>query len=112
VKGHRAIPGAPKYRGFSMSVARLSVVPAEEIANSSAMRAGRLYAEARAAALEQVRLLEGRLATVAALAAEIAEGGDVYPAGIRDLCRRMSEEITQRAQTLGAVAGRALDPPH
>jgi transglutaminase-like putative cysteine protease len=95
-----------------MSVPRLSVVPTEETVDTPAARAGRLYAEAQQAAYEQVHVLETSLERVVALAAEIAGGGDVYPAGVRDLCRRMSEEVRQRGQTLDAIASRGLDRAH
>jgi hypothetical protein len=92
-----------------MSVPHLSVVRSEEHRNSPAARAAELYAEAQAAAFEQVRVLEEGLSKVVGLAAEIAEGGDVYPAGVRDLCRRMGEDLTQRSLTLDAIASRSLD---
>lgn len=93
-----------------MSVSHLSVVRAEEIQdNSPAARAVQLYAEAQAAAFDQIRVLEAGLAKVVTLAGEIADGGDVYPAGVRDLCRRMGEDISQRSMTLEAIAARALD---
>ena len=92
-----------------MSVPHLSVVRSEENRNSPAARAAELYAEAQTAAFEQVRLLEESLTRVADLAAEIADGGEVYPAGIRDLCRRMVGDLTQRSLTLDAIASRALE---
>jgi hypothetical protein len=95
-----------------MSVPRLSVVPTEDTIDTPAARAGRLYAEAQQAAYEQVHVLESGLSKVVVLAAEIAEGGDVYPAGVRDLCRRLSEDLNQRALTLDAIATRTLDQTH
>ncbi|HTK36159.1 MAG TPA: hypothetical protein VL358_12855 [Caulobacteraceae bacterium] len=95
-----------------MSVPRLSVVQTEQTIDSPAARAGRLYAEAQQAAYEQVHVLEEGLAKAVALAGEIAEGGDVYPAGVRDLCRRLGEELTLRSQTLDAIASRARDRSH
>jgi hypothetical protein len=92
-----------------MSVPHLSVVRVDDSTETPATRATRLFAEAQGAALEQVHALESALALVASLAGEIAEGGDVYPAGVRDLCRRMAEEISLRAQTLDALAVRTLD---
>ena len=95
-----------------MSVPHLSVVHVEDKVDSPAARAINLYAEARQAAFEQVRVLELGLATVVALAGEIAEGGDVYPAGVRDLCRRMGEDLALRTQTLSALASRAQERQH
>jgi hypothetical protein len=95
------------------SVPHLSVVRVDENPDSPAARANRLYAEAREAAMEQVRQLEGGLASAIALASEIADGGDIYPAGVRDLCRRLGEDLSLRSQTLEAIAQRALErAPH
>ena len=92
-----------------MSVPHLSVVHVEEKPDSPAARAAQLYAEAQAAAFEQVRVLEDGLASVVSLAAEIAEGGEVYPAGVRELCRRLGEDLAMRSRTLDAIATRALE---
>lgn len=75
---------------------------------TAAARAQRLLAEARAAAMEQVQELDAALAGVAELSAQVAEGGDAYPAAIRDLCRRLSEETPLKAQTLQVIATRSL----
>ena len=67
-------------------------------------RASRLMAEARAAAREQVEVLEVAMSEVISMANEISDGGDAYAPGLRDLCRRLAEEVAQRGQTLGAIA--------
>ncbi len=67
-------------------------------------RASRLMAEARAAAHEQIEVLEQAIADVIALANEISGGGDAYSPGARDLCRRLADEVAARAQTLSAIA--------
>jgi hypothetical protein len=90
-----------------MSVPQLSIVRADTGLETPAARAERLYAEARTAAFEQVDRLEVELARAVALAGQIADGGDVYPPGVRDLCRRLAEEVGQRAQTLDVIAERA-----
>jgi hypothetical protein len=66
-------------------------------------RAQRLMAEAREAADEQIQALAASLQTVMELAAEIAVGGDAYPAGVREMARRMAEEVQGRSQTLEAI---------
>ena len=68
-----------------------------------ARRAQRLMAEAREAADEQVQMLEASLQAVVELAAEIAVGGDAYPAGVREMARRLVEEVQGRVQTLEAI---------
>jgi hypothetical protein len=83
-----------------MSAQLQLVAPAVE---SPAKRAQRLLAEAREAAEEQVFALETALNTVSELAAEVAAGGDAYPAGVRELARRLAEEIGGRIQTLDAI---------
>ena len=91
-----------------MSVPQLSIVRKDQTVDSPAARARRLYTEAQAAAFEQVKALENALATVVRFASEIADGGDVYPAGVRDLCRRLGDDLSQRTQTLDAITQRAL----
>ena len=93
-----------------MSVPKLVVVPPEIAAETPAARAVKLYAEARGAAMEQVRIVEDSLAKVIALSAEIAEGGEVYPVGVRDLCRRLADDLASRVATLDALAQRNLEP--
>ncbi len=92
-----------------MSVPKLVVLQPDIAEESPAARAAKLYAEARGAAMEQVRIVEDSLAKVVALSAEIAEGGDVYPVGVRDLCRRLAEDLAARTATLDALAQRNLD---
>jgi hypothetical protein len=94
--------------GVSMSVPQLFVIQPDQSPDSPAARAHRLYAEARAAAMEQVRAVEQSLARVIVLAEEISEGGDVYPAGVRDLCRRLGDDLTARTNTLESLAQRNL----
>ena len=66
-------------------------------------RVKRLMAEARGAAREQVVELEAVLARAALLSAEVAGGGDAYPAGVRDVCERLAAEIESRAQQIAAI---------
>lgn len=68
-----------------------------------ARRAQRLMVEAREAASEQIQALEASLQTVVEIAAEVASGGDAYPAGVRDLARRLVEETQGRTRTLDAI---------
>ncbi len=84
-----------------MTLSQLTIVPA--VPETPAARAARLMTEAKQAATEQVVALEEALAAVTQLAHEIAEGGEAYPVGVRDLCRRMAEDVAHRAQTLDAL---------
>jgi hypothetical protein len=71
-----------------------------------AQRVRRLSCEARQLASEHVETLIARTAAVAQTAAEIAEGGEAYPPGVRDLARRTAEDCQARAQTLEALLKR------
>jgi hypothetical protein len=71
-------------------------------------RIRRLQAEARQLAKDHIRLLSSQLVAVEQMAAEIAEGGEAYPPGIRDVCSRLVEDLDARVQTLAAIAARTL----
>ena len=60
-------------------------------------------AEARLAATEQVEALEEALLAVVRLSAEIANGGDAYSPGVREVCRRVVDDAVWSAQTLDAL---------
>ncbi len=71
-----------------------------------AQRVQRLQAEARQLAKDHVKSLTSAMVDLEQLAAEIADGGDAYAPGIRDICRRMVEDLESRVQTLDAIAAR------
>lgn len=75
---------------------------------TTAERVRRLQLEARALAVEQVEALETVLKQAAAMAEEIAGGGDAYPVGARELAGRISADLPARAETLKAIVGRAI----
>ena len=75
---------------------------------TTADRVKRLQMEARALAVEQVEALEKLLLQSAAMAKEIAEGGDAYPVGARELAGRLASDLPSRAETLKAIASRSL----
>jgi len=70
-------------------------------------RIRRLQAEAKSLAREHVHALERALIEVERLSAEIADGGEAYPAGVRELARRMAEDCESKVQTLEAISARA-----
>jgi ubiquinone biosynthesis protein UbiJ len=72
-----------------------------------AERVRRLQAEAKQLAKDHVRALSEAITNVEQMAAEIAEGGDAYPPGVRDLARRFVEDCEARVQTLEAISARA-----
>jgi len=73
---------------------------------SLAERVRQLQAEARGLARQHTDALHDGLLAVSHLAAEVADGGDAYPPGVRELARRMVEENAARAATLEAILGR------
>jgi hypothetical protein len=88
-----------------MNPSHLSVVT-PGFTESPSLRAKRLLAEAKAAALEHTAALESALESVASLASEVSEGGDAYPVGVRELSRQLSDDVVSRLQTLHAILNR------
>ena len=72
-----------------------------------AQRVRRLQSEARMLAREQVEILSRDLEALAARAAEIADGGDAYPVGVREMASRLAEDLPHRAQGLMSLIERA-----
>ena len=70
---------------------------------SVADRVKRLQREAKLLAQEEVESLEQKMEAVSAQARAIAEGGEAYAPGVRDLAGRIASEIDQRAQMLQAL---------
>lgn len=91
----------------------LSVVADNDLKTSPktetvAERVRRLQAEAKQLAKDHVRALSAAMVSVEHMAAEIAEGGEAYPPGVRDLARRLVEDCEARVQTLEAIVARTL----
>lgn len=72
-----------------------------------AERVKRLQAEARQLARDHIRALTAAIEQVELMAAEVSEGGDAYPPGVRDVARRLVEDMGTRAQTLEAIVARS-----
>jgi hypothetical protein len=90
------------------SVTRLTVVAhADLAAETPAVRIRRLQAEAQALAREEVAALERRIAELAQMARQLAEGGDAYPVGAREVARRLAEDLPRQAGVLEALLRRA-----
>lgn len=69
-------------------------------------RIRRLQAEAKALAREQVETFCRDLADLAFRAAEIAEGGEAFSPGVRELAARLAAELPDRAQTMLMISER------
>ena len=73
---------------------------------SVAERVRRLQAEAKQLAKDHIKALTAAMVEVEHLAAEIADGGDAYAPGVRDVARRLVEDMDSRVQTLEAIVAR------
>jgi hypothetical protein len=71
-----------------------------------AERVRRLQAEAKQLAKDHVKALTAAMVDLEQLAAEISEGGDAYSPGVRDIARRLAEDLDARVQTLEAIVAR------
>jgi hypothetical protein len=90
--------------------AALSVVAdnqAAAAAPSVADRIRRLQAQARNLAREHISTLETAMAEVERLSAEIADGGEAYPVGVREIARRVAADCEANGNTIKALAGRS-----
>ncbi len=89
--------------------AALSVVAENQVptGQSVADRIRLLQTQARALARDHIEALESALLQVERLSAEIADGGEAYPVGVREVARRLAEDCEASGNTLKAIAGRA-----
>ena len=69
-------------------------------------RVKRLQLEARALAIEQVEALEAALIKAANMAKDIAEGGDAYPVGAREIASRLMADLPLKAETIKTIVSR------
>lgn len=74
---------------------------------TTAERVKRLQLEARGLALEQVEALETALHAAAAIAKEIADGGDAYPVGAREIASRLVADLPIKAETIRTIVARS-----
>ena len=89
-----------------MSASHLVVFPSSGEPESPVDRIRRLQHEAKTLAREHIEMLAAALAEVSRLSGEIADGGEIYPVGARELSRRLTEEANSHALTLTAIIDR------
>ena len=70
---------------------------------TAGQRAAALYKEAQGLAETNVNAFVVNLQALIAQAAEIADGGEIYPTGVRDLCKKLSDQNTFRAQAIISI---------
>lgn len=91
-----------------MTVTHLTAVPtaSERTTESQGARVRRLQDEARHLAAEQIEAFANNLIDLGSQAAEIAGGGDAYPAGVREMTSRMAADLPDRAQAILSILHR------
>ena len=82
----------------------VNATPAPARGETRTQRVRRLQEEARALAREQISEFEVLLAATAKMALEIADGGEVYSIGAREICRRLADELPRTVQTLQVIS--------
>jgi hypothetical protein len=85
-----------------MSVTALKLPPSEPIADK--MR--RLRDEAAAQARLHAQDFERAIADLQDLAADIADGGEAYPVGIREAARRLAPDLAGASMNITVLLGR------
>lgn len=99
------MPAAPSSAAPAHAAARAVSKPALAVVSESvADRVRRLQAESRALAREHVAALLSGLEDAQRLSAEVADGGDAYPIGVRDIARRLADTLRLHRQTMSQLA--------
>ncbi len=82
--------------------------PADSTAASPSLseRVNQLQAEARLLAGEHIDVLQNNLLQIQLIAEEIANGGEAYPPGVRDVARRLGEDTAAKALTIEGIMAR------
>ncbi len=118
INGDKVLNGASngeKIMSLTTQVAHTAVTPhkvavSEDIVTSvgtretRTQRVRRLQEEARSLAREQIGEFELLLDATAKMALEIADGGEVYSIGAREICRRLADELPRTLQTLQVIS--------
>jgi len=74
---------------------------------TTTQRVQRLQREARLLAREQIEAMARDLDDLARRAREIAEGGDAYAVGVREMASRLASDLPQKSQSLLAILSRS-----
>jgi hypothetical protein len=89
------------------------ITPGQSIATTTTSGAAslserilQLQAEARSLAADHIQALRAQLLQTQRIADEIARGGEAYPAGVRDIARRLSEDSVAKALTIEGIVAR------
>ena len=90
-----------------MSTSHLVVLPTPTAPESPVEKIRRLQSEARELARQHLDQLGGVLHELSRVSGDIADGGELYPVGARELARRLAEESAKHAFTLSGIVERA-----
>jgi hypothetical protein len=97
--------GPPKLTIVPDSVYRLDRPP-----ETTAERTRRRQFEAKMLAREHIGELRQAIAAAETATMTLIQGGEVYPAGVRDAAERIVSHLDAQAQTLDALMERIPDP--
>jgi hypothetical protein len=86
-----------------MAVHRLRAAPVETASETLAQRMERLRSDASAVAQEHIGLFIEALAKANEFAEQVANGGEAYPIGVREIARRTHKELAPTVLSLQAV---------
>jgi len=73
---------------------------------TTAERVRRLQAEANILARQEVESVERALLEVADMCQAIAEGGEAYPVGVREICSRIAEDLSNKVLNIRVLMER------
>ena len=97
---------SPMRTSTALSVVRDTCAVPVPAGASVSERIRHLQAEAKLLAREQIQALENALLQIERLSCEIADGGEAYPVGVREVAGRLAEDCVMKVQTLEAIASR------
>ncbi|MBV9509681.1 MAG: hypothetical protein JO303_05300 [Caulobacteraceae bacterium] len=89
-----------------MSIHSLQTPLRQAAPEGATARLGRLRAELMTVAREHTAEFERAIGAAATIADEIAQGGEAYSVGARDIARRVGAQLAAAALTLEALRSR------
>jgi hypothetical protein len=77
---------------------------------AAGLKARQLFDEARVVSLEHLGALQAAIAAVRGLSDEIVDGGELYVPGLRELARKLTEDLFWTSKTLELLSRRQGEP--
>ncbi len=74
---------------------------------TNAEKIRRLRAEIKEAASDELEELDGAIEDLCKIAASIADGGEAFPPGVREICRALAEEVSSQAKSIDIILQRS-----